>query len=361
MSVYWNSKVRSLEPYVPGEQPRDRTYIKLNTNENPYPPSPATLQAIRAAASESLRLYPDPTALELRRGIAGRYGVGEDQVFVGNGSDEILAFCFGAFFEAGAGAEPILFPDISYSFYPVYADLWGVPFRTPALDEDFRVVVEDYLGPSGGVIFPNPNAPTGRALPLAEVLRIVEAQAASETVVVVDEAYVDFGAESAVGALSDHPNLLVVHTLSKSRSLAGLRVGYALGNSELIEGLRRVKDSFNSYTLDRCALAGATAALADGEYYEEVSRRIASTRDRTAAALGELGFLGPPSSANFLFLRHPGFRGEELFAALRERGILVRHFRKPRIGEYLRISVGTEEEMDALVEACSDLGACRTR
>jgi len=355
MSVYWNERTRGLSPYVPGEQPRERKYIKLNTNENPYPPSPATLAAIREAASDSLRLYPDPTALELRKAIAERYCTSPERVFVGNGSDEILAFVFSAFFESGPGAAPVLFPDISYSFYPVYAELWDVSFTTPELTEDFSIKVDDYLVPSGGVIFPNPNAPTGRALSLADVLRVAAYQGRENRVVVVDEAYVDFGAESAVGSVSNYPNLLTVHTLSKSRSLAGLRVGFAIGQEELIEGLLRVRDSFNSYTLDRCALAGAAAAMADYGYYEEVNRRVAATRDRAAAALAALGFQGPPSSANFLFVRHPAVRGEDLFKGLRERGILVRHFKKPRIGEYLRISVGTDEEMDALVKACAEL------
>lgn len=387
MSVYWNSRTRALEPYVPGEQPRDRKYIKLNTNENPYPPSPATLAAIAAATGESLRLYPDPTCLELRSAIAARYGTKPERVFVGNGSDEILAFAFGAFFEpalpsakgaaaagrsgapvaggsvdgqagasgAGRPALPVRFPDITYSFYPVYADLWDVPVETPALGDDFSVKPEDYLAPSGGVVLPNPNAPTGRALPVRDLLRIAEAQAAVDAVVIVDEAYVDFGAESVLPAIAEYPNLLAVHTLSKSRSLAGLRVGFAIGQEELIEGLVRVRDSFNSYTVDRLAQAGAAAAVADAAYYDRANRAVAATRDRAAAALGELGFRGPRSAANFLFVSHPAIPGETLFAALRARGILVRHFRKPRISEYLRISVGDDEAMDALIAACADI------
>jgi histidinol-phosphate aminotransferase len=361
MSVYWNDRVRGLEPYVPGEQPRDRRYIKLNTNENPYPPSPATLEAIRAAASGDLRLYSDPVALDLRRAIGKRYGVGEEMVFVGNGSDEILAFAFGAFFGPGEGraadgrgaAAPVLFPDISYSFYPVYAQLWGLGYRQVPLADGFELKADDYLVPSGGVVFPNPNAPTGRAIPLSEVLRVVDFQAESNRVVLVDEAYVDFGAESAVGATASRPNLLTVHTLSKSRSLAGLRVGFAIGQAELIEGLRRVKDSFNSYTLDRCALAGAAAAMADSAYYDEVNARVAATRDRTAAALAALGFAMPPSRANFLFVRHPRLAGAVLFKALRERGILVRHWNKGRIADHLRVSIGTDAEMDAFLAACA--------
>jgi len=400
MSVYWNSRTRALSPYVPGEQPRDRKYIKLNTNENPYPPSPATVAAVRESAAGTLRLYSDPTALEFRKAVAARYGTTVERVFVGNGSDEILAFVFGAFFESGpaygadaaadsraapaqgagtaqgAAPAPVLFPDITYSFYPVYADLWGIPFRTPALAEDFSIRVEDYLGSSGGgrpgggegggascgvgtacggVIFPNPNAPTGLALPLKDILRVAESQREAGKVLVVDEAYVDFGAESAVAATREFPNLLTVHTLSKSRSLAGLRLGFAIGPEDLIEGLRRVKDRFNSYTLDRCALAGGAAAMADSAYYDEANARVVATRERTAAALGKLGFQGPTSTANFLFVRHPAVSGEAIFKGLREKGILVRWFNKPRIDQYLRISIGTDEEMDALVKACAEL------
>ncbi len=361
MSVYWNGRTAALSPYIPGEQPRDRKYIKLNTNESPYPPSPATLAAIAGAANDSLRLYPDPTALGLRESIAERYGVGIEQVFVGNGSDEILAFAFSAYFEGGASAAPVLFPDISYSFYPVYAKLWDVPVTNPVLTDDLALRVEDYLVPSGGVVFPNPNAPTGLALSREEILKIVAYQGQANRVVLVDEAYVDFGAQSVVGDVGRYPNLLVVHTLSKSRSLAGLRVGYASGSAELIEGLIRVRDSFNSYTLDRLALAGATAAVADSAYYEAVNAKVAATRDRAYIALRELGFEGPRSSSNFLFLRHPGVRGEWLFGALRQKGLLVRHFRTPRIAEFLRISVGTDEEMDALVAACSELLAEASR
>ena len=355
MSVFWNARTRALDPYVPGEQPRDRKYIKLNTNENPYPPSPATLAAIKEAAAESLRLYPDPTAMELRKTIAARCGTTVERVFVGNGSDEVLAVAFGAFFESGPAAAPLLFPDITYSFYPVYANLWNIPCETPPLTEDFSIRVSDYLRPSGGVAIANPNAPTGKVLSRAEILKIVEFQAAANRVVLVDEAYVDFGAESVVPDVDSYPNLLVVHTLSKSRSLAGLRVGFAVGQEELIEGLGRVRDCFNSYTLDRCALAGAAAAIADVAYYDQINGRVSATRDRAAAALAQLGFVGPPSKTNFLFVSHPKVRGEALFKGLREKCILVRHFKKARIGEYLRISVGTDAEMDALVAACGEL------
>ncbi len=383
MSVYWNDRVRAIDPYVPGEQPRDRKYVKLNTNENPYPPSPKTLEAIKAAAADSLRLYSDPVCLDLRKAIAERYGTSAERVFVGNGSDEILAFAFGAFYgersgdgardaadgardaaggagsavAAAAKAAPLLFPDITYSFYPVYAKLWNIPYETVPLREDFVLRAEDYLRPSGGVVFPNPNAPTSRALSLAEVLAVVDYQAKADRVVLVDEAYVDFGAESAVPSVASRPNLLTVHTLSKSRSLAGLRVGFAIGQEELIEGLNRIKDSFNSYTLDRCALAGAAAAMADAAYYDEVNGRVVATRERTAAALTRLGFSVVPSSANFLFVSHPAVAGEVLFKGLRERGILVRWFKKPRIEHWLRVSVGTDEDMAAFLAACEALTA----
>jgi histidinol-phosphate aminotransferase len=358
MSIYWNSRVRGLSPYVPGEQPRDRKFIKLNTNENPYPPSPKVVEAVEAVLAEGagrLRLYPDPACTELREAVARRYGVRPEQVFAGNGSDEVLAFAFGAFFEGGPGAEPLLFPDITYSFYPVYAELWGIPFRAVPLAGDFSVQPEDYRVPSGGVILPNPNAPTGRGLSPAAIGEILSYQAGNQRVVVIDEAYIVFGAESVVSCVDEYPNLLTVHTLSKSASLAGLRVGFAIGNEELVEGLCRIRDSFNSYTLDRLAQAGAAAALSDSAYYGEINRRVIAARERTAAGLGALGFTVVPSQANFIFAAPPpasGISGAQLFAALRERGILVRHFNKPRIENYLRISIGTDGDMDSFLAAC---------
>ncbi|GHV91705.1 histidinol-phosphate aminotransferase [Spirochaetia bacterium] len=387
MSIYWNGRVQNLSPYVPGEQPRDRKFIKLNTNENPYPPSPRVIGAISntiaagksafgaEAAGARLRLYPDPACTELREAIAARYKVKPEQVFAGNGSDEVLAFAFAAFFESAAGtgsaapdaaaganaaaALPVLFPDITYSFYPVYAGLWDVPFRALPLGEDFSIGVDDYTIPCGGVIFPNPNAPTGLALPLSSILSIAEAQRKNNSVVIVDEAYIAFantpGVESAVPCINDHPNLLTVHTLSKSASLAGLRIGFAIGNEELIEGLCRIRDSFNSYTLDRLALAGAAAAVSDAPYYDNINRRVIATRDRVSAALSAQGFDVVPSSANFIFVRFPNKTGEEAFAALREKGILVRHFNKKRIAEYLRVSIGTDAEMDSFLSACEKI------
>jgi histidinol-phosphate aminotransferase len=359
MSAYWNSRVQSLSPYVPGEQPKDRRFIKLNTNENPYPPSPEVIAAIQKAADERLRLYPDPACTEFREAAAARYDVKPEQVFAGNGSDEVLAFAFGAFFESNAAPEAaILFPDSTYSFYPVYADLWGIPVHTVPLGDDFSIKTGDYTIPSGGVVFPNPNAPTGMALPLGEIVSLAKYLQARGKVFILDEAYAAFGAESAVPYINEHPNLLTVHTLSKSASLAGLRAGFAIGNEELIEGLCRIRDSFNSYTLDRLALAGAAAAVSDAAYYDGINRRVTGTRERTAEALRGLGFSLLPSAANFIFMQAPGINGiapvngAAFCAALRERGILVRHFNKPRIAGYVRVSIGTDEEMDAFLAAC---------
>jgi histidinol-phosphate aminotransferase len=382
MSSYWNTRVARLSPYVPGEQPKDRKFIKLNTNENPFPPSPEVIEAIKKAAGEGLRLYPDPACAEFREAAAARYQVRPEQVFAGNGSDEVLAFAFGAFFEGGAGrggaagrsgapgnaalakdaagAAAILFPDITYSFYPVYADLWGIPYRTIALDEDFSIRPGDYRVPSGGLVFPNPNAPTGRALPLGEILSLAESLEAQKRVLILDEAYAAFGAESAVPHLGGHPNLLTVHTLSKSASLAGLRVGFAIGSEELIEGLCRMRDSFNSYTLDRLALAGASAAMRDSAWYGRINRSVIATRERVSAELSVLGFTVIPSRANFVFVKPPAgkgnaSRGAAFFSALRERGILVRHFNRPRIADYLRVSIGTDGEMDLFLAACREI------
>ncbi|GHV76465.1 histidinol-phosphate aminotransferase [Spirochaetia bacterium] len=359
MSNYWNTRTKTLSPYVPGEQPRDRTFIKLNTNENPYPPSPRVLEAIQRvlsdgpAAGSRLRLYPDPECRELREAAAARYGVKPAQVFAGNGSDEVLAFAFGAFFDSNTA--PILFPDISYSFYPVYAGLWNIPFRTVPVREDFSIDYKDYLVHAGGVIFPNPNAPTGRTLPQDEILRIAAYQEKQSRVLIVDEAYAAFGAESVVPAIEEHPNLLTVHTLSKSASLAGLRVGFAIGNEELIEGLCRIRDSFNSYTVDRIAQAAAAAALRDTAYYDGITQKVIAARELAASALSKLGFTVLPSGANFLFIRSPTKSGPDLFAALREKGILVRHFNQPRIADFLRLSIGADKEMDTSLAACIEI------
>ena len=350
MKELWSRRARALTPYTPGEQPRDRQFIKLNTNENPYPPSPKALEAIRAAAGEGLRLYPDPEAASLRETLAASYGLKPEQVFVGNGSDEVLAFCFQAFFDPD---RPILFPDVTYSFYPVFADLFGLQYRQVPLDGNFAIPLEPFMGNNGGVVIANPNAPTGRDLSLGDVRALAEGN--PEAVVIVDEAYVDFGAQSAVPLVCDHPNLVVVQTMSKSRSLAGLRVGYALGDGDLIAALNSVKNSFNSYTLDRLALAGAEGALRDPEYLRAVAMKIASTRDWTADRLRRMGFQVTDSAANFLFATHPDVDAKTLLDGLREKGILVRWWDSPRIGNYLRITVGTDQEMDALCAALEQL------
>jgi histidinol-phosphate aminotransferase len=351
VSKFWSDTVKRLTPYVPGEQPKIANLVKLNTNENPYGPSPKVLAALQAEVSDRLRLYPDPNADLLRDTIAGVFGLTRAHVFVGNGSDEVLAHTFQALLKHEL---PVLFPDITYSFYPVYCGLYDVPFRTVALSGAFEIRVDDYLQPNGGIIFPNPNAPTGRLLALPEIERLLQAN--RDSVVVVDEAYVDFGGESAAGLVIRYPQLLVVHTLSKARSLAGLRVGYALGNPELIEALVRVKDSFNSYPLDRFAQAGAVAAMQDQAYFEETRRKVIESRERLVSALQKLDFSVLPSGANFIFARHAVRDGAGLTAALRERGIIVRHFCQPeRIAPYLRITIGTDEQCQALVEALREI------
>jgi histidinol-phosphate aminotransferase len=351
VSRYWSEVVRRLTPYVPGEQPKLANLVKLNTNENPYGPSPRVLEALRAEAADSLRLYPDPNSDRLREAIAAFHGVQANEVFVGNGSDEVLAHAFLALLKHDA---PILFPDISYSFYPVYCGLYEIEYREIPLTDAFEIKVDDYFMPNGGIIFPNPNAPTARLLALGEIERLLARN--TDSVVVVDEAYIDFGGESAVGLVKKYPQLLVVHTLSKSHSLAGLRVGYAIGQAELIEALVRVKDSFNSYPLDRFAQAGAIASMQDREYFDQTRHKVMATREKLVADLAALGFEVLPSAANFVFARHPQKDGAELAQALRGRSIIVRHFRKPaRIAPFLRITVGTDEQCRALVTALKEL------
>ena len=339
MSRFWSPRVKELEPYVPGEQPKLSKLTKLNTNENPFPPSPKAIEAMQAALGDDLRLYPDPNADSLRAAIADYYGVEANQVFVGNGSDEVLAHIFNGLFQHG---RPLLFPDISYSFYPVYCQLYNIPFERIPLTDDFAIDVSDYTGINGGIIFPNPNAPTGRLLPLDEIRRLLAVN--NETVVVVDEAYIDFGGESAVGLVNEYPNLLVTQTFSKSRSLAGLRVGLAIGSAELIDALDRIKNSFNSYPLDRLALAGAEAAINDREYFAQCCDAVIAERERLRAELSQRGFESLPSAANFLFTRHRALAAADIAAALREDGVIVRHFKQPRIDNYLRITVGTAEQ-----------------
>lgn len=351
MSRYWSDIAKSLTPYVPGEQPKLANLVKLNTNENPYGPSPKVLAAIREQTGDSLRLYPDPESSALRAAVAAAFGTIEaPQVFVGNGSDEVLAHVFMALLKH---ERPILFPDITYSFYPVYCRLYGVAGETVPLTDAMEIRAEDYLKPNGGIIFANPNAPTGRALALGDVERIVAGN--PDSVVVVDEAYVDFGAASAVPLVNRHPNLLVVHTLSKSRSLAGLRVGFAIGHVDLIDALNRVKNSFNSYPLDRLAIAGATAAIEDREWFERTRQAVIRSRAKLSADLAELGFEVLPSAANFIFARHPQRDGGALALQLRSRSIIVRHFKLPRIDQYLRITVGTDEQCATLVSALREI------
>lgn len=337
---FWSSRIQNLTPYVPGEQPKSKL-IKLNTNENPYPPSPKVLEAIRAATNQDLRMYPDPDGSRLRETIGGYYGLSTDQVFLGNGSDEILAFCFQAFFSPG---EPIVFPDITYTFYQVYCQFFDIPYRTIPLDHYLSVPVQAFCGDFKGVVLANPNAPTGKAIPVCKIRMILEGN--PNGVVLVDEAYVDFGGDSALSLIDSYPNLIVVKTMSKSRSLAGLRVGYALGHPNLIEALNYVKNSFNSYTLDRLALVGGEAAIRDDAYFRAMVAKVSLIRNRTAVRLKKLGFCVTESTANFLFISHDKAPARELFTFLRECGILVRYFDKPRIDNHLRVTVGTEEEMD---------------
>ncbi len=345
-SPYWSTGIDALHAYVPGEQPQSGGWVKLNTNECPYPPSPLAIQAIQAATSEQLRLYPDPHGTALKQAIASHFGLGVDHVFLGNGSDEVLGHAFMGLLKHSL---PILYPDISYSFYPVYCGLYQIAYQQVPLNVDYCVDVADYRVPNGGIVLPNPNAPTGVALSLEQLRTLLIANRSS--VVLIDEAYVDFGAQSAAALIPEFDNLLVVQTFSKSRALAGLRVGFALGHPALIEALARVKDSFNSYPLDRLALAGAQAAIVDQAYFEKITQAVVDSRDWLTAELATLGFQTLPSSANFVFTTHPGHAAADLLAALRARKILVRHFAKPRTHKHLRISVGTRAECEALVAA----------
>ena len=340
MKEFWSGRIRSLTPYTPGEQPKERKFIKLNTNENPYPPSPKVVEAVQKGVDERLKLYPDPDASKLVSALAKSYGVKESQVFVGNGSDEVLAFAFQAFFEEGG---TVLFPDITYSFYPVYCNMFGIHYRTVPLKDDFTIPVEEMLGGNDGVVITNPNAPTGIELDQASLRRILEGN--PDVVVIVDEAYIDFGGTSALPLLDEYPNLLVVQTMSKSRALAGMRVGFAFGSENLIQGLNCVKNSINSYTIDQLAILAGVAAVEDADYFAQRCAQVAATRDRTSETLRELGFTVLPSKSNFIFITHPELPARKLFADLREAGILVRYFALPRIDNFLRVTIGSEEEM----------------
>jgi histidinol-phosphate aminotransferase len=351
MSIYWSDLVSRLTPYVPGEQPKMTNLVKLNTNENPYGPSPQVLAAISAETSDMLRLYPDPNADLFKQAVARHFAIRPGMVFAGNGSDEVLAHVFLALLKH---EKPLLFPDITYSFYPVYCGLYDIDFETVALDETFGIRIEDYLGrAAGAIIIANPNAPTSRLLSITEIEKLVVGN--PETMIVIDEAYIDFGGESAVPLTLRHPNLLIIQTLSKSRSLAGLRVGFAIGQEALIEALERVKNSFNSYPLDRLAIVGATAAMGDVAWFDETRQRVIATRTTLVERMTALGFEVLPSAANFIFARHPKRSGLELAQALRERSIIVRHFKLARIDQFLRISVGTDEQCKRLVDALAEI------
>ncbi len=355
MSKFWSSFVQDLEPYVPGEQPKVQDLIKLNTNENPYPPSPKVKEALNGEQIDLLRLYPDPNSTALKQTLADYHGLDQNQVFIGNGSDDVLALTFMALFSQKN--KPLLFPDISYSFYPVYAKLFNIEPRKMPLNDQFEIEVDKYdlNDQCSGIIFPNPNAPTSIGITLDKIEALLKAN--SETVVVVDEAYIDFAdnCESACKLINQYPNLLVIQTLSKSRSLAGSRVGFALAQAELIEGLVRVKDSFNSYPLDRLAELAAITAFEDKEYFQQGVQAIIESRNWTTEQLQQLGFEVLPSQANFVMAKPTSKPAEEVFTSLREKKIIVRYFNKPRIGDYLRITIGTPEEMQALISALKDI------
>ncbi|MEO4070923.1 histidinol-phosphate transaminase [Acinetobacter pittii] len=349
---FWSPEVRELEPYVPGEQPKIQNLLKLNTNENPYPPSPKVVEAVQAVLThqaDALRLYPDPDATALKHAIAKQQNIEVSQVFVGNGSDEVLAHIFKAFFLQD---EPILYPDITYSFYPVYSQFFGTKTKEIPLNDNFEIEVKDYVQPNGGVIITNPNAPTSIALGLPEIEQILKAN--PDRVVVIDEAYVDFGAESAVSLVNRYENLVVCQTTSKSRSLAGLRVGFAIAQSHLIAALEAVKNSFNSYPIDRFAIAAAVASFEDQTYFEELCQKVISSREKLVDELTALGFKVLPSKANFIFASHPSHDAGQLAQQLREQGIIVRYFNKPRINQFLRITVGTDEQNERLVHTLKE-------
>ncbi len=350
MSRFWSETVHSLTPYTPGEQPQIEQLIKLNTNENPYGPSPQVITAIAEANSADLRKYPDPNASDLKRTIADYHGLNINQVFVGNSSDEVLAHAFKGLLKKN---KPLLFPDITYSFYPVYCVLYEIDYQQIPLRDDFTLNIDDYRIPNGGIIFANPNAPTGIALPLADIKTLLERN--PDSVIVIDEAYVDFGGDSASKLINDFPNLLVTQTLSKSRSLAGLRVGFALGHADLIEGLERVKNSFHPYALDKLALAGAQAAFKDDAYFISCCNKVIATRERVVKDMQKLGFSVLPSATNFVFAKHAEHTASVLFEKLREQRIVVRYFDKPRLSDYLRISIGTDAEMDTLLDVLGKL------
>ena len=355
MNRFWSSIVSQLSPYVPGEQPKasgPNGLVKLNTNENPYPPSPQVIEAIQKTAATGLQKYPDPNGQVLKEAVAKYYAIDNRQVFVGNSSDEVLAHIFQALFtdRAGADDKPLVFPDITYGFYPVYAKLYKIPTQLLPLEADFSINVEKFPAENRGIIFANPNAPTGLSLSLSEIEYLLQTH--KDSVVVVDEAYVDFGGESAIALIDKYDNVLVTQTCSKSRALAGLRVGFACGNPELVDALERVKNSFNAYPLDQLALAGSVASFADEAYFQEKRQQVIDTRIRTIATLQDLGFEVLPSAANFVFVKPPiSVPAQQLFTSLRQQDIIVRYFDKPRINDYLRITIGTDVQMRQLLDA----------
>ena len=356
MSKFWNDKIKEIEPYVPGEQPKDKKYIKLNTNENPYSPSEKVIEKIKSMSLKDLKLYPDPDVSELRKVIAEYFSkkiderITKEQIFVGNGSDEVLALIFMTFFNKG---DKVYYPDITYSFYPVYADLFDLKEVSIPLNENFEIEIDKYFGVDGHIIITNPNAPTSIALKLEEIEEIVKKN--PNQLVVVDEAYVDFGAESAVKLVNKYDNVLVVQTFSKSRSFAGMRLGYAIGSGNIIEGLNRLKFSFNSYTIDRISIEAGIESFKDDDYFIKINAKIIETREKTVKKLKELGFKVLNSSANFIFISHNKVFAGDLYKQLKDNGILVRYFAKDRIDNYLRVTIGTDEEMEIFIEKLEKL------
>lgn len=347
----WKENIRKVVPYVPGEQPKvEGELIKLNTNENPYPPSPLAERAAKQMDTEKYRLYPDPAASKLVHALAQEYSVKDNQVFVGVGSDDVIAMSFLTFFNSD---KPILFPDVSYSFYEVWADLFHIPYERPMLDDSFNIKPDDYMRENGGIIFPNPNAPTGVYMELDSVKKILDAN--RDVIVIVDEAYIDFGGESALSLIDEYDNLLVVRTFSKSRSMAGLRIGYAIGNAELIAALNDVKYSYNSYTMNMAAIELGTAVLADKDYFNETVAKIVATRENAKKRLTELGFTFPDSKTNFIFAKPSKITAKELFEQLKKRNIYVRYFTAPRVNEHLRITIGTDAEMERFYQAVKEI------
>lgn len=346
----WQDKLRKIAPYVPGEQPDDPTIIKLNTNENPYPPAPGVQKAVEDYKADPLRLYPNTQALPIVKALAEFYGRKEEEIFVGVGSDDVLATAFMSMFDS---KEPVLFPDITYSFYDVWAELFRVPYKQIPLGEDFRIRKEDYYGPNGGVVIANPNAPTSLLEPVSVIEDIIQHN--PDSVVIVDEAYVDFGGESVIPLIDKYPNLLVVQTFSKARSMAGMRVGYAIGNPKLIQAMNDVKYSYNSYTMNHPSMAFAVEAVKDKAYFEETLAKVIKTREWTKKELERLGFEVLDSKTNFLFAAPTKLPAEEVFTKLRERKILVRYFKKPRIDKFLRITIGTDEQMQKMIEALEEI------